>query len=199
VPRITRKLSPPLQSNYQAYKHYLRQDFGYRCAYCSIHEYTWGSHRNFDIDHFRPQSIFRELELAYSNLYWTCNRCNRLKRNIWPSKDLLSAGIRFIDPCDESPTRHYYDDGQGSLVATTAPGSYTIRQIRLNRPGLVWLREKRRAKLREIAGHMRTLRRLRNDLDRDPLDDIARATIPYLERLITILVTEHFRPPIPIE
>jgi HNH endonuclease len=178
-----RKQIPPAFDDYRKFKPYLRLDFLYRCAYCTIHEYTWGSSVNFDIDHFRPKKKFIALECVYSNLYYACNRCNRLKWQTWPTDEQMAREERFIDPCAESPTRHYHDDGTGVLKADTSAGGYHIKHIRLNREGLVFLRQTRRGKLIEIREVVRNIRALEQEAT--PLSDDTRTkTVQMLHRFL---------------
>ncbi len=191
-----RKQTPPDFSDYRKYKPYLRLDFVHRCAYCTIHEYDWGSSINFDIDHFRPKSNkrFTSLECAYSNLYYSCNRCNRLKWQTWPTDEQFARGERFIDPCAESPTRHYHDDGTGLLKDDTAAGRYQIKHIRLNREALIFLRQRRRKKLMEIREVVRLIRALRRGPTPFP-DDTRVKIVGHLERELRELIRTNFRPP----
>ena len=93
--RILRKQDPPIQARYQDYKPYLRLDFVYRCAYCTIHEGRHGGEHNFQVEHFRPKrkDLFPELELVYSNLYYACNRCNVIKGSKWPTPEQQARGL----------------------------------------------------------------------------------------------------------
>ena len=58
MPKLSRRQIVPLLSAYQAYKQFLREDFQYRCVYCSIHENEYGGPRNVTVEHFRPKIIF---------------------------------------------------------------------------------------------------------------------------------------------
>jgi hypothetical protein len=141
------------------------------------------------------ESNFQALECVYSNLYYACSRCNRLKWRTWPTENELTRGERFVDPCAESPTRHYHDDGTGLLQADTAAGRYHIKQIRLNRPALLFLRRNRRAKLVEIREVVRTIRAL--ERESTPLSDDTRTrAIQMLQKFLRELIRTHFRPPV---
>ena len=198
--RIVRKRNPPQYSRYQDYKSDLRLDFSNRCAYCTIHEFTWGGPRNFDVEHFRPKSIprFRKLALVYTNLYYSCNRCNDFKGTKWPSPKQVKRGIGFIDPCKDSLTRHFRDRGDGCLDHFTPSGEFMVKQICLNREPLVLLRNRRREALREIRDVTKNLRaavrqRAAGQGDSTILDRV----IPQLERYIARLIEHNFRPPVP--
>jgi hypothetical protein len=90
-PHFIRRASAPTtkRSDYRGFRQHVRQDFRKTCAYCLLDE-TWAAGpENFELDHFRPKSIFPQLALSYYNLYWSCHVCNRLKRDLWPARHLL--------------------------------------------------------------------------------------------------------------
>jgi len=167
MPRIIRKHHPPYSKDYTKYKPYLRQDFSYRCAYCTIHEGEFGGLRNFafvfvakaelrrklSIEHFRPKWKFPELECEYTNLYYACSICNNCKGKRWPSDEDISKGLRFADPCEEDIYEvHFCEQDDGNLKPITLCGDYTIIHIRLNRLHLVKLRLRRREGRAKIQG-----------------------------------------------
>lgn len=153
--RFVRSPEPPEYAKYQDYKPLLRKDFESRCAYCDMTEgYLRGSDA-FGVDHFRPKSLFPELECVYSNLYYCCNDCNRSKGAQFPSEELLSRGIRIVDPCIDDPfPDHYAELPSGLLSAATRAGEYSIQIIRLNREKCVRFR-KRRSEVAERIEQMR--------------------------------------------
>ncbi len=55
-----RKSSPP-PSSLSSYRSLVRQDFSECCAYCLLHELLAAGAGNFELDHFRPQSLFPSL------------------------------------------------------------------------------------------------------------------------------------------
>ena len=135
---------PPL-NDYRAYRDtYLRPDFGYRCAYCLAHEFYFLQGDGGEIDHFRPLHArdhdFSHLKNEYGNLYWTCGQCNLEKGNFWPSDAEYAEGFRFLDPCLEDHDDHWDTCADGTLIAKTNIGRYTIRFVRLDRQRLNALR-----------------------------------------------------------
>ena len=145
---FTRSENTPRFSHYAAYRdNYLRPDFQYRCAYCLIHEFYFQSGDGGEIDHFRPRHPspalrldFSHLANEYSNLYWSCGKCNRCKGNQWPTDADATNGFRFLDPCVEDHDAHWETRPDGTLISKTNTGWYTIRMIRLDRPRLNELR-----------------------------------------------------------
>jgi len=154
MPRIIRRHYPPYSKDYTKYKPYLRQDFSYRCAYCTIHEGEFGGLRNFVVEHYRPKGKFPELECEYTNLYYACSICNNCKGKRWPSDEYIAEGLHFADPCEEDIYDvHFCEQNDGHLEPLTLCGDYTITHIRLNRLHLVRLRLRHhegREKIREV-------------------------------------------------
>ena len=144
--------SVPQFSRYQDYRPYLRVDFQHRCAYCLTYEHYFLDGEAGEIDHHRPlhppaslEKDFSILANAYSNLYWSCPRCNLYKGNLWPTDEEYERGERFLDPCTEDHDTHWETHTDGTLTAKTATGGYTIQVLRLNRPSM----NRRRAALSE--------------------------------------------------
>ena len=70
---------PAGYKSYERYRPWLRDEFTFRCAYCLKRE-TWGQVTGeFELDHFRPQSLDPHLRLDYFNLVYACRRCNLVK------------------------------------------------------------------------------------------------------------------------
>lgn len=150
--------SPPQYATVAKYRKYLRKTFNYSCAYCTVTEAEVLA-ATFNIDHFRPKSLFPQLECDCTNLRYACPRCNTYKSDRWIPKgmgchrDCVSCKThicttnipRFIDVRIEDPSDYLYEKDDyicaynGSKVA-----EYTIRSLRLNRVQLVRLRHNRR-------------------------------------------------------
>jgi len=162
-PVVVRTNVPKL-ANYGDYREYLRFDFWYSCAYCSLTEIE-AQGIGFEIDHFEPQALRAGNADAYVNLMWSCRVCNRCKSNTWPKATAERDGYRFIRPDIEDPADHY------ELVAyrlrpLTRPGEWTVEVLDLNRKTL---RELRRLRERiyesseDITRGLRDLAALRPD------------------------------------
>lgn len=60
----------------------LKKDFNRKCYLCE--EVT----RHFEIEHFYPQKIYLHLVNDYSNLFYSCQKCNKIKpKNINTTSD----------------------------------------------------------------------------------------------------------------
>lgn len=79
APRECRRHDPRGYKNYASYRPWLRDEFSFRCVYCLKRE-QWGQVTGeFDIDHFQPQTLAPTRRADYSNLLYSCRRCNGVK------------------------------------------------------------------------------------------------------------------------
>jgi len=141
---IVRRENPPLYSDYRKYKKHLRIDFNYCCIYCTVSEKEFGGSNNFSVEHLKPKSKFRELELDYSNLFYACMDCNRNKWEDWPSENEIKEGIKYLNPCVDDYDVHFRLNNEVFLLeACSKSAEYMINHIRLNRDSLKDLREER--------------------------------------------------------
>lgn len=132
------------QKDYHAYKDFVRFDFCYACAYCSITEIE-AAGIGFQIDHYYPIEAFPQLASNYDNLMWSCQICNRYKSNYYPDEEDLKNDyvIIRIDKCD--PREHLESDANGVMIkAKTRKGEFNIQWLDLNRRQLMRSREYRR-------------------------------------------------------
>ena len=148
--KVKRKQSPPHFLDYRKYKKFLRKDFDYSCAYCSITEPEWGSFWNFVVEHYKPKSKFPTLKCIYSNLFYACNQCNCHKRDIWPTEVERQEGFHILNPCDHDFSRHFKPLYSGRLRHLTKAAEYTSEVLQLNRDTLVTMRLNRRRARRTI-------------------------------------------------
>ena len=136
-------------------KENLKDLFKNRCAYCESHV---GVSSHGAVDHFRPKYSAINLDggshegywwLAYewSNLYLSCEVCNRHKRNKFPVDgkraesfdSLAEEKYLLIDPChqDDIFEAGFYYDNEGLIFARTERGLITIELLSLNRSELI--------------------------------------------------------------
>lgn len=114
----------------------VRQAFGYRCAYCGVHETDIGS--ELELDHFHPRAAGGSDDLE--NLVYCCPACNRIKSDFWPTYPTVR---RLLHPHRDVISEHFQEDTCGQLIALTETGAFHIERLRLNRPPLVALRQAR--------------------------------------------------------
>ena len=151
--------SPPVYARYSSYREYLRLASKHSCAYCTITE-SESPGATFNIEHFRPDTLFHNLASACVNLRYSCPRCNSYKRDLWISEaegcirdcDNCTAKTcqkntdRFIDVLTEDPSSMLYlgEDNKLYAFSGSKPADYTIKYLRLNRDQLIKLRFVRR-------------------------------------------------------
>lgn len=135
-----RPAAPVVKGGYQQFRPFVREDFAECCAYCLLAEILAGGQENFQLDHFRPQSLFPALIKDFYNLYYTCYSCNHGKLNAWPSAQLEALGYCFIDYCQELFSTHFREAEDGQWLPLTPAATYTETRLRLNRDHLIRLR-----------------------------------------------------------
>lgn len=136
-------------------KMHLRNEGGQRCVYCSINESVIGGYQFFWVEHHKPKSIAPSLTNDLSNLFYSCQICNRFKSNDWPNEPDSSFGIC----CYPLPTKVDYNSlftisVDGRLSGLYVSSQYLIERIYLNRPQLIL--ERRRyalSKRHDRLGH----------------------------------------------
>jgi hypothetical protein len=149
---------------YNGYKKYLRRDFFFSCAYCTMSEAEAQAIR-FTIDHYEPRKSRPDLENAYDNLMYACDECNIRKSDRCPPPAARGDGFRFFRPDQDSRDQHFLRVGV-RLRPESPVGHYSIEALDLNRASLRRLRELRErltqsAKL--ASDGVLGLRRLRMD------------------------------------
>ena len=185
-PRIARHQQPPQMSGTEGYRtarEYLRRDFGFRCAYCMIHEQQVGGPEGFCIDHFWPRSKGGAAN-DYGNLYWACIGCNRFKGDAWPGESERRRGRRFADPCQEQDYGVHFVEGRtGTLEHRTPCGEYHVYRLRLNRPSRVARRLERNELLRRLERALALVR----ELDQETGSPTELALLDHIRREIEAL------------
>lgn len=153
-------------------KMYLRHDFKHRCAYCGVIEEFKAlvpevADESFEKDHFVPQHDNPPELHGYSNLYYSCTRCNN-------KKDAISLPL---DPCadyifsGESP---YIKGGTADvnyvLSSESTEGNEYIASLGLNSRYHVMIRKEQEAWLRAHEESERILQELQDKQALDPED-----------------------------
>ena len=119
------------------------------CEYCGVTERDTGG--LLTVDHYRP--TIQEGTDALDNLLYCCYRCNLYKGDYWPTG---AGSTQLWNPREEPRDLHLTTREDGSCLALTPAGAFTIALLHLNRPQLLaW----RLRKMRQEAG-MRQLKRL---------------------------------------
>jgi len=137
--RIQRCSDPGPFADHREYKPHLRSEFREKCAYCLTPDDCTGGLDGMTVDHFRPQSRFPELKLAWANLYYACNTCNSQYKKEHPTEDEERAGNRFVDVCADDSDDHFrltVDLSSGDrckIVALTDAARFSVHTLRLDR------------------------------------------------------------------
>jgi len=161
-------------SDYQSYKEWLRDEFAFRCVYCLRRE-RWSpvdGKAAFGVDHILPQSSPSHAQLAceYTNLLYSCNRCNSFK-----TTDLL------CNPCTEALGRHLRINPDGKISWLTDMGKKIVKKLRLDNPETTkfrrWILECQR--VIQASPHGETARMFRHFMSYpEDLPDLAKLRPP---------------------
>ncbi len=176
----------PEYSEYIRYRPFLRKDFFYSCAYCTLTEFEALGIR-FTIDHYEPRSSRPDLECDYDNLMYACGECNLRKGDLSPPSDARDAGLRFFradkDIVQEHFTLEYRVNGW-NLEGVSPVGEFTVEFLDLNRQWLLRLRELRH-KLEEsvefVAYGVQSLRSI--PIDQLPVEIKAKASAAIKKKI----------------
>lgn len=142
MPRFSRRaIAPVVKGGYRSYRPFVREDFAGQCAYCLLSEIMAGGEENFELDHFRPRSLFKELVNDFYNIYYSCHPCNHQKRDAWPVPELEAKGVSIVDLCTDEFRTHFLVNADGTWEGKTETGAYTIKVLRLNRKHLITIRQ----------------------------------------------------------
>jgi len=148
---------------YNQYRTELRIDFWFSCAYCTMTELE-ASGIGFCIDHYEPQTMRRDLINSYSNLMWSCEKCNGLKSD-YPSREHRSLGFRFIRVDTDDYLEHFKLEDE-YLRPLTAVGKYSHMLLNLDSMRLRRMRSMRQRAQNAadaIAGGVRYLQNISID------------------------------------
>ncbi len=105
----------PVRKNYSDYREFLRYDFFFSCAYCTIAESEAQAIR-MTIDHYEPRNARPDLENTYDNLMYACDECNKRKGDRSPPPDARANGFRFMRSDQDFRDEHLECKGCGKFV-----------------------------------------------------------------------------------
>lgn len=138
---IAKNPTPSQQAEYGGWKEELRQEGRKQCCYCSIHESAFGGHRNYAVEHYRPKSLFAQLELHYPNLFYVCSVCNSFKGDDWPTDTPRPDVVGYLDPSAHDYSNHIAVDPRTGLAqGRDVAGRYKVHRLHLNRAQLILYR-----------------------------------------------------------
>lgn len=110
-----------------------------RCEYCQAREDC--SPDPFSVEHIVPRSKGGESSLQ--NLCLSCQGCNNHKyTRISHTDDTTGQEVELYNPRQHRWADHFiWDSNPTKILARTPSGRATLSLLRLNRPGLIGLRE----------------------------------------------------------
>jgi hypothetical protein len=112
-----------------------------QCVYCAIGERPWGGLDHYHIDHYRPESKFKDLNIDICNLFLACPVCNRFKSNDWPGESDNLENICYPDPSKVDYNILFdLDSSNFSIRGKYKSANYLIHRLYLNRPQLLYER-----------------------------------------------------------
>lgn len=127
----------PTSGTYSDWKPQIAEECYHQCIYCCISEGHWGGMDNFHIEHFRPKSLFADLENNIVNLFYSCPVCNRFKSNDWKNEPDLNQ-VSYIDPSVVDYTTIFeLDPTTNKLSGLYIASRYMLERLYLNRPQLI--------------------------------------------------------------
>lgn len=133
-----------LYGSHESMKRSLAKQASHRCVYCGITVARNGSDANFEIEHFRPESVMTPAEREAGehinpyNLLYACSQCNRIKADDWPGPP-----DNFSAPVHVNPSRFDYHDlmhidpQTWEVMGKCTAGTYIAVRLGLNREQLV--------------------------------------------------------------
>ena len=124
------------KGKYTDWKAMLAVEGGHMCIYCTICDAHYGGMRNFHVEHYRPKSLFEDLEHQYSNLFYACGICNTFKGDDWPSDPTSDTFdyVHYPDPSQTDYSKLFVVDPNTALVSgTNIAAKYMVEKLNLNR------------------------------------------------------------------
>ncbi len=130
----------------------LEQHYHNKCAFCESHIEYW------EVEHYRPKSIYYWLVYSWDNLLLACPTCNRKKSNKFELNSQRARVIysgelqnihcltqnynqieqpKLLHPEFDNPTPFFSYDLSGKITSNNERGVYTIDACDLNRKKLV--------------------------------------------------------------
>ena len=135
-----RRHGPSGYIDYRTFKPWLRDDFVFRCVFCLRREVWLDGQNSFSVEHLKPCKRAPELECVYSNLVYSCSRCNSFKQTQWP----------VLDPCRNAYAAHFQVHDDGTIEGLTRDGKRVIKFLRLDHPDMNEARRQRIFKVRAL-------------------------------------------------
>lgn len=131
----------PVYTSYKTYKDWLRDEYVFRCVFCLRREVWLDGHNSFSVEHLKPYDLAPELDCVYTNLVYSCIRCNSFKQTKWP----------ILNPDRNAYASHFRVRDDGTIEGLTRDGKRMIRFLRLDHPKLNEFRRQRIFKIQALS------------------------------------------------
>ncbi len=124
--------------NYIILKEALIKDLNDRCSYCGEENISTATG---EIDHFLPKKNFPTKKCEWTNLFWSCKKCNGHKLNKFFSEDenknigkLEYEPLKFDDKNYKFAENFSMDTFTGEIMFLNKRAETTINMLNLNNP-----------------------------------------------------------------
>ena len=109
----------------------MQEEFDNKCVYCLFPDLL--NKESFCVEHYRPKNQFKELETVYTNLFYSCHRCNCFKGTFWPNENQIDAKQFIPNPCDYVMFDHLRYNGV-EINEHSEAGKFASERLHLNSP-----------------------------------------------------------------
>lgn len=142
--KINRSNKPKLQENKDCFasknkrilKEALISDVNERCSYCAEENISTSGG---EIDHFLPKSNFPSQKCEWTNLFWSCGKCNKHKLNKFFGKsEGEKLGKLENQPLKFDDKNYLFEDNftinifEGEIIPLNKNAETTISMLNLN-------------------------------------------------------------------
>ncbi len=124
--------------NKEVLKTALIKDINDRCSYCGEERISTSTG---EIDHFLPRSNFPSKKCEWTNLFWSCSKCNKHKLNKFYGKDEhKNTGKLEHKPLKFDEDNYKFEDNfsintfSGEIMFLNKRAETTINMLCLNNP-----------------------------------------------------------------
>ena len=117
-----RRHGPEGYQDHASYRHWLRDEFTFRCVYCLTRERWYDRAATFNIEHFIPVAVNPLGKCEYTNLLYACATCNNAKRDI----------LGVPDPCHIAFSNCVRVRSDGRIESLNDEGEALVEKLRLN-------------------------------------------------------------------
>jgi hypothetical protein len=177
----------PKKGTYKDWKNEVRAHCFEQCVYCCISEARFGGVRNFHVEHYKPKSLFKQLENDIRNLFYACSICNVFKGDDWPGDPAEDhTAVAYPDPSKVDYSEIFdIDEATFTVNGKFSASKYMAERLFLNREQLI-LERRRVTLLDRVTAGEAAARTLLQRLKKSSATDAA--TRKCFEQLLKLLL-----------